>query len=312
MTLLFPYSLSPFLTHSLFLFIYRREWFQCRRGQSCFCNFALLVQRQYLGISHSHSAMQTCGTKVSGSQQIVFLQYSAPLYVLSPSGGIGGGEAVPGGRTEQLDWHLSCGNKNSKSPLWFQPQIYDITLSYTRFKIFSSCSWKWPLMTVFWSNKHQTFRKGKSNYVLNVLSSDIELGIYLTTGLMMNHHSQNLFYKLKLACGVFIRDLTRKKAGKSPGTQAANCKLLTCSFRQIFPLAGLAKQITMQSVYSWVCKSEWNLFPLQMHCIYEYVKARSKSQSLGLCFDLVKFRSFETEGNSGSDLPSGLLVVITR
>lgn len=167
-------------------------------------------------------------------------------------------------------------------------------------------------MTVFWSNKHQTFRKGKSNYVLNVLSSDIELGIYLTTGLMMNHHSQNLFYKLKLACGVFIRDLTRKKAGKSPGTQAANCKLLTCSFRQIFPLAGLAKQITMQSAYSWVCKSELNLFPLQVHCIYEYVKARSKSQSLGLCFDLVKFRSFETEGNSGSDLSSGLLVVITR
>lgn len=76
-------------------------------------------------------------------------------------------------------------------------------------------------MTVFWSNKHQTFGKGKSNYVLNVLSSDIELGIYLTTGLMMNHPSQNLFNKLKLAYGVFVRDLARKKTGNSSGTQAA-------------------------------------------------------------------------------------------
>lgn len=137
MTLLFPYSLSPFLTHSLFLFIYRKEWFQCRRGQSCFCNFALPIQRQYLDASHSHSATQTWGTKVSGSQQIVFLQYSATLYISSPPDGTGGGEVAPVGRTEQLDWHLSCGNKNSKSPLWFQPQNFYITLSYTRFKFFS-------------------------------------------------------------------------------------------------------------------------------------------------------------------------------
>lgn len=178
MTLLFPCSLSQFLTHSVFLFICRKELFKCRRGQSCFCNFALLVQRQYLGTSHSHSAMQTWGTKVSGSQQIVFLQYSAPLYVSSPPGGTGGREAAPGGRTGQLDWHLSCGNKNSKSPLWFQPQNCYITVSYTRFKgFFCSYSWNWPLVTVFWSNKHQALVKGKSNYILNVLSSDIDLGI---------------------------------------------------------------------------------------------------------------------------------------
>lgn len=112
-------------------------------------------------------------------------------------------------------------------------------------------------MTVFWSNKHQTFRKGKSNYVLNVLSSDIELGIYLTTGLMMNHHSQNLFYKLNLAYGGLVRDLTRKRLEiHLEHKQPLFKKVLTCSFRQIFPLAGLTNQITMQSAYSWVCKSE--------------------------------------------------------
>jgi len=86
-------------------------------------------------------------------------------------------------------------------------------------------------MIVSWSNKHQTFRRGKSYYVLNVLSSDIELGIYLTTGLMMHHHSQNLFYKLKLAYGVFVRDLTRKRLEiHLEHKQRLLSKLLTCSF----------------------------------------------------------------------------------
>lgn len=49
-----------------------------------------------------------------------------------------------------------------------------------------------------------------------------------------------------------------------------------------------------------------------MHCIYGYIKARSKSQSLGLCLDSVKLSSFETKENSGSELSAGLLVVITR
>lgn len=129
----------------------------------------------------------------------------------------------------------------------------------------------------------------------------------------MNHHSQNVFHKLKLVYGVFIRDLIRKSLEiHLEHKQPLFSKLLTCSFRQIFPLAGLVKQITMQSAYSWVCKSEGNLSPLQVHCIYEYVKARSTSQSLGLCFDSVKLRSFETKENSSSELSAGLLVVITR
>lgn len=47
--------------------------------------------------------------------------------------------------------------------------------------------------------------------------------------------------------------------------------------------------------------------------MYEYVKVRSKSQSPGLCFDSVNsVDAFETEGNTGSELSAGLLVVITR
>lgn len=64
----------------------------------------------------------------------------------------------------------------------------------------------------------------------------------------MNHCSQNVFHKLKLAYGVFIRDLIRKSLEiHLEHKQPLFSKLLTCSLRQIFPLAGLVKQITMQS-----------------------------------------------------------------
>lgn len=100
---------------------------------------------------------------------------------------------------------------------------------------------------------------------------------------MMNHHSQNLFYRLQLTYGVLVRGLTRKRLEiHLEHKQPLFSKLLTRSFRQIFHLPGLANQITMQNVPFWVSKSEWNLFPLQVHCIYGYVKTRSKSRSLGL------------------------------
>lgn len=64
----------------------------------------------------------------------------------------------------------------------------------------------------------------------------------------MNHHSQNVFHKLELVYGRFIMDLIRKSLEiHLEHKQPLFSKLLTCSFRQIFPLAGLVKQITMQS-----------------------------------------------------------------
>lgn len=68
-------------------------------------------------------------------------------------------------------------------------------------------------MSVFWSKIHQTFGRGKSSYALDVLSSDIELGIQQRTGFMMNHRSQNIFYESKLPCRVFVRGLTRIMLG---------------------------------------------------------------------------------------------------
>lgn len=58
----------------------------------------------------------------------------------------------------------------------------------------------------------------------------------------MNHHSQNVFHKLKLVYGVFIRDLIRKSLEiHLEHKQPLFSKLLTCSFRQIVPLARLVK-----------------------------------------------------------------------
>lgn len=125
MPALFPYFLSLFLTHSLFLFIYGKELFLCGRGQSCFCNFALLIQRRYLDTSHSHSALKTWGTKVSGSQQTFFQQYSAPLYVSFPPGGTGGGEG------EQSSWIDICHVATKMAN-----HHYNFGLSYIRFKDF--------------------------------------------------------------------------------------------------------------------------------------------------------------------------------
>lgn len=50
--------------------------------------------------------MQIRGTTVSGSQRIVFLQYSSPLHISASPGGTGGGEAVLEG--EQSSWIGIC------------------------------------------------------------------------------------------------------------------------------------------------------------------------------------------------------------
>lgn len=110
---------SLFLTHSLFLFIYREEL--CRRVRE-FCSFVLLIQRQYLDTSLSHSALQAWGTKVSGSQQTFFLQ--SPLYVSSPDGS-GGGEE------EQSSWIGIC-----HMAVKIANHHYNFGLSCIRFKDF--------------------------------------------------------------------------------------------------------------------------------------------------------------------------------
>lgn len=93
-------------------------------------------------------------------------------------------------------------------------------------------------MAAFWSNKEQTFKPGKSNYVLDILDSDTELGIYLLTGLMMDHHSQNLFHKLKFVCDVISQGFNSKRLEMYlEHKQPLFKELLTCSFRQTFPLS---------------------------------------------------------------------------
>lgn len=76
------------------------------------CNFVLLTQRRSLDTPHSHSVLQTWGTKVSGHTKYL---YSNSIQLLCMSHLLVA--LRRGGRTEQLDWHLSSGDKNSKSPL---------------------------------------------------------------------------------------------------------------------------------------------------------------------------------------------------
>lgn len=91
----------------------------------------------------------------------------------------------------------------------FKLQNCYITLSHTKFKYFSVVFMKMTFNDCFLvQNTQISFGKGKSSYALDVLSADMELGIQLRPRFMMNHHSQDVFYRRKLVYGVFWGALT--------------------------------------------------------------------------------------------------------